>query len=82
MCHETAIRLQTQLHAGFRFCGEIQSVSQAIVDVVRDFLHWSAFTVLYETDEGLLRLQEVLKTSERWDPKITVRQFLPGSDQR
>lgn len=52
------------------------------MDVVRDFLHWSAFTLLYETDEGLLRLQEVLKTSERWDPKITVRQFLPGSDQR
>jgi ionotropic kainate glutamate receptor 2 len=49
---------------------------------VRDFLHWSAFTVLYETDEGLIRLQEVLKTRGLWDPKVTVRQFLPGGDQR
>ena len=49
---------------------------------MRDFLHWSAFTLLYESDEGLMRLQEVLKTSQKWDPKITLRQFLPGSDQR
>lgn len=58
------------------------SVPQAIVDVVRNFLHWSVFTVLYETDEGLLRLQEVLKARGPSDPRITVRQFLPGSDQR
>jgi hypothetical protein len=50
--------------------------------VVRDFLHWSDFTLLYESDEGLMRLQEVLKTSQNWDPKITVRQFLEGNDQR
>jgi len=29
-----------------------------------------------------MRLQEVLKTNQKWDPKITVRQFLPGNDQR
>jgi len=52
------------------------------VEVVRDFLHWSAFTLLYESDEGLMRLQEVLKTNQKWDPKITLRQFLPGIDQR
>lgn len=59
-----------------------ESVAQAIVDVVRDFLRWSAFTLLYESDEGLMRLQEVLKTNKTWDPNITVRQFLPGGDQR
>jgi len=29
-----------------------------------------------------MRLQEVLKTNQKWDPKITLRQFLPGIDQR
>lgn len=58
------------------------SLSQAIVDVVRNFLHWSSFTVLYETDEGLIRLQEVLKRRGPGDPEIAVRQFLPGTDQR
>ena len=29
-----------------------------------------------------MRLQEVLKTNKTWDPNITVRQFLPGGDQR
>jgi ionotropic kainate glutamate receptor 2 len=57
-------------------------VSQAIADVVRSFLHWSTFTVLYETDEGLVRLQEVLKAQGPARPKVTVRQFLPGRDQR
>lgn len=61
---------------------QIISLSQAIVDVVRNFLHWSSFTVLYETDEGLIRLQEVLKRRGPGDPEITVRQFLPGTDQR
>lgn len=50
--------------------------------MVRSFLHWSAFTVLYETDEGLVRLQEVLKAHGPEDPKIVVRQFVPGRDQR
>lgn len=57
------------------------SLSQAIADVVR-FLRWSSFTVLYETDEGLIRLQEVLKRHGPGDPQIAVRQFLPGTDQR
>ncbi|KDR09166.1 glutamate receptor ionotropic, kainate 2-like isoform X2 [Zootermopsis nevadensis] len=59
-----------------------ESVAQAIADVVRNFLHWSAFTVLYESDEGLLRLQEVLKAHGLEDRKIIVRQFVPGKDQR
>lgn len=61
---------------------EQESVVQAIVDVVRNFLHWSSFTILYETDEGLIRLQEVLKRRGPGDPEIAVRQFLPGNDQR
>ncbi|PNF30825.1 Glutamate receptor ionotropic, kainate 2 [Cryptotermes secundus] len=60
---------------------EQESVAQAIADVVR-FLRWSSFTVLYETDEGLIRLQEVLKRHGPGDPQIAVRQFLPGTDQR
>ncbi|KAJ4452362.1 hypothetical protein ANN_03895 [Periplaneta americana] len=59
-----------------------ESISKAIVDVVTNFLHWRTFTVLYETEAGLIRLQDVLKAHGPNDPPITVRQFLPGSDQR
>jgi ionotropic kainate glutamate receptor 2 len=55
---------------------------QAIADVVRSFLHWSAFTVLYESDDGLVRLQEVLKARGPDDPKVILRQFVAGRDQR
>ncbi|PSN45284.1 hypothetical protein C0J52_17537 [Blattella germanica] len=41
-----------------------------------------SFTVIYDTDEGLLRLQEVLKAHGPGDEPVTVRQFLPGDDQR
>lgn len=59
-----------------------ESISKAIVDVVTNFLHWRSYTVLYESEAGLIRLQDVLKAHGPTDPPITVRQFLPGIDQR
>lgn len=49
-------------------------------------LHWQGFYIIYETEEGLMRLQEVLKlqTSKPNNPLavINVKQLDPGGDQR
>ena len=43
---------------------------------------WKTFTIIYENDEGLVRLQEVLKVHGPRDNPITVRQLGEGSDYR
>ncbi|XP_047735944.1 glutamate receptor ionotropic, kainate 2-like isoform X1 [Hyalella azteca] len=54
------------------------SLSQAYYDVLRR-LEWKNFVVLYDTSEGLIRLQSLLKSNEL---KVTVRQLHEDSDWR
>ncbi|XP_059352207.1 glutamate receptor ionotropic, kainate 2-like [Daphnia carinata] len=54
------------------------AVSRAYADVIKGW-RWKSFTVLYEDEDGLIRLQELLQLSKDPDYKITVRQ-LPDSD--
>lgn len=37
--------------------------------------HWKNFAILYEENEALVRVQEVLKDQELREKKIVVRQF-------
>ncbi|KAI9550316.1 hypothetical protein GHT06_007599 [Daphnia sinensis] len=53
-------------------------VSRAYADVIKGW-KWKTFTVLYEDEDGLIRLQELLQLSTNPGYKITVRQ-LPDSD--
>ncbi|KAK3919445.1 Glutamate receptor ionotropic, kainate 2 [Frankliniella fusca] len=57
------------------------SLSQAIVDLLED-MAWKTFTIVYEDDEGLFRLQEVLKAHSARDSPVTVRRLGPGPDYR
>lgn len=42
-------------------------------------LGWTSFTILYESNEGIVRLQDLLKfTKPKGDSKIIVRQLEPG----
>lgn len=43
---------------------------------------WRSFTIIYENDDGLVRLQEVLKGHGPRDSPITVRQLGEGDDYR
>lgn len=43
---------------------------------------WKSFTVLYENEESLIRLQGVLKLRGPNDPPITIRQLDPDDDHR
>lgn len=56
-------------------------VLQALVALLED-MAWKTFTIIYENDDGLVRLQEVLKGHSPRDNPITVRQLSEGGDYR
>ncbi|RZF32680.1 hypothetical protein LSTR_LSTR004108 [Laodelphax striatellus] len=53
----------------------------AYVDLVQAW-GWKSFTIIYENNEGLVRLQELLKAHGPSGCPITVRQLGEGSDYR
>lgn len=58
-----------------------RTLSKAYADLLRE-MHWKSFTILYENDDGLVRLQEILKISGKGDLPITVRHLGEGPDYR
>ncbi|XP_072157051.1 glutamate receptor ionotropic, kainate 2 isoform X1 [Bemisia tabaci] len=56
-------------------------LSKAYVDLVRAW-GWKSFTIIYENNEGLVRLQELLKAHGPSEFPITVRQLGEGNDYR
>lgn len=51
------------------------------MDVVQSW-GWRSFTIIYETNEGLVRLQELLKAYGSSEFPITVRQLPDTGDFR
>ncbi|XP_049532370.1 glutamate receptor ionotropic, kainate 2 isoform X1 [Anopheles darlingi] len=57
------------------------TLSKAYVDLVAAW-GWKSFTIIYETNEGLVRMQELLKAHGLSDYPITVRQLSDSGDYR
>ncbi|XP_069950782.1 glutamate receptor ionotropic, kainate 2-like isoform X2 [Cherax quadricarinatus] len=57
------------------------SLSKAYLDLVRLF-GWRSFCILYEDNEGLVRMQELLKTPSPNEFKVSIRQLPRGNDYR
>ncbi|XP_063982434.1 glutamate receptor ionotropic, kainate 1 isoform X2 [Diachasmimorpha longicaudata] len=57
------------------------TLSKAYVDLVKAW-GWKSFTIIYESNEGLVRLQELLKAHGPSDFPIAVRQLTEGDDYR
>ncbi|KAL0275564.1 UNVERIFIED_CONTAM: hypothetical protein PYX00_003378 [Menopon gallinae] len=57
------------------------SLSRAYVDLVKAW-GWKSFTIIYESNEGLVRLQELLKAHGPTEFPISVRQLSEGDDYR
>ncbi|XP_011503888.1 PREDICTED: glutamate receptor ionotropic, kainate 1-like, partial [Ceratosolen solmsi marchali] len=55
------------------------TLSKAYVHLVKS-LGWKSFTIIYETNEGLVRLQELLKAHGPTDYPITIKQL--GEDSK
>ncbi|KAG8225567.1 hypothetical protein J437_LFUL002084 [Ladona fulva] len=57
------------------------SYSAALRDLLKT-LQWRSFTIIYENNESLIRLQEILKAHGQTDYPVTVRQLGEGHDHR
>lgn len=57
------------------------SCLQAYVDLVKAW-GWKSFTIIYDSNDGLVRLQELLKAHGPSEFPITVRQLSEGSEYR
>lgn len=51
-------------------------LSSAYADLISSW-GWKTFTVIYEDDDGLIRLQDVLKATRSPDYKVTIRKLDP-----
>ncbi|XP_058444434.1 glutamate receptor ionotropic, kainate 2 [Malaya genurostris] len=60
---------------------EADVLSQALRDLIVDY-SWKSFTIIYDSDEGLMRLKDVLQIHEPSDSPITVRQIDDDPDYR
>ena len=54
---------------------------QAYVDIVKQW-EWKTFTIIYENNDGIVRLQELIKAHDNSPYPITVRQLSLSGDYR
>ena len=52
----------------------MKPIIQAFLDLVESY-GWKSFTLLYQDNEGLVRLQELLKSPSQSGRKIVVRKL-------
>ncbi|KAF4527747.1 hypothetical protein B566_EDAN014957 [Ephemera danica] len=55
------------------------TASMALKELLED-MGWRSFTLIYQHDDALIRLQEVLKNHDPSDAPVTVRQLDPNTD--
>ncbi|XP_018570639.1 glutamate receptor ionotropic, kainate 1-like isoform X2 [Anoplophora glabripennis] len=69
----------------FNFFPEAELFAQALAEIVKS-LQWGSFVIIYETEEGLIRMQEILKLQDykrnSKQNNILVKQLGPGNDHR
>jgi len=53
-------------------------LGKAFADFVRQ-VGWKSFVILYETEEGLVRLQELIQLPKTFEVSMTLRQLTPGT---
>lgn len=65
----------------FNLYPEPHTLAKAYAALLRQ-MKWNKYIIIYENDEGLIRLQEALKKHGPRDPPVTVRKLGAGSDHR
>lgn len=63
------------------FYPDTDLLAQGIATILKH-LQWKNYVILYQSNEGLLRLQEVLKRFKATDTPITLRELDPNRDYR
>lgn len=54
---------------------EAEMLSRAYAELLIDYT-WKSYTIVYEDDDGLMRLKDVLQIHDPQSPPITVRYFI------
>ncbi|XP_074030865.1 glutamate receptor ionotropic, kainate 2 isoform X2 [Leptinotarsa decemlineata] len=77
------LRLSRQINPSpvFNLYPSPQSLAQALATLVRES-DWKSYTVIYENDEGLLRLQEALNQRSMSDPAVSFRALGPKENHK
>lgn len=70
-------RLQERKIMSLNVYPDNEKLSEALAALIIDY-SWKSFTIIYQTDESLMRLKDVLQIHNPDDYPITVRQI--GSD--
>lgn len=65
----------------FNLYPSVYTISKALATLIREN-DWKSYTIIYEDDDGLVRLQETLKDRNPTDPAVTLRKLGPGPDHR
>ena len=60
---------------------ESSLLAKGIADIVKE-MRWSGYTILYEDNQGLARIQGILKERKIGEPPVLVRQFNSDGDYR
>nr|CAD7204142.1 unnamed protein product [Timema douglasi] len=76
MSHRPPGRCHINIHPDHK------TMEQAYETIVREYLQWKSFAILYESDDALKRLQSVLQIHGPGDPPVTIRKIIPGGDNR
>ncbi|KAL0830570.1 hypothetical protein ABMA28_002722 [Loxostege sticticalis] len=72
--------LQQPMPPGINLFPEAVALSKAVALYIKDS-DWNTYTLLYDDDQGLIRLQEILKYANP-EHKWLVRRLVPGEDNR
>lgn len=56
-------------------------LSEGLAILVRH-MNWRSYSILYENEDSLIRLQEVLKITQMDSIPVLVKQLGPGNDHR
>ncbi|CAG9787776.1 unnamed protein product [Diatraea saccharalis] len=72
--------LQIPSPPGINLFPEAVALSKAVALFIKDS-DWNTYTLLYDDDQGLIRLQEILKYADP-EHKWRVRRLIPGEDNR
>ncbi|CAH0553023.1 unnamed protein product [Brassicogethes aeneus] len=65
----------------FNMFPSANTLAQAVATLIRES-DWKTYTIVYEDETGLIRLQEALTKREPLDPIISYRKLGPGPDHR
>lgn len=65
----------------FNLYPEPHTLAKAFATLLRE-MKWNKYVIIYENNDGLVRLQEILKKHGPFDSPVTIKKLTAGPDHR